>query len=181
MGSISLLDPGDHKGFQHYAEGDIQTQYNVLEKTHTAMANLGPYVVAVLNAVLGQTFRDVRGLWNYITTHLSTSTSSVSSEASSKPFKAFTAYYEHTLYIGNKEASARGILCLFMESVRDALHKRHPKKEFKVDHEFKVLRFTSDVALIVAITGQNRMDVVFSPWNILCLLLVSAWCFLIII
>ena len=32
---------------------------------------------------------------------------------------------------------------------------------FKVDHEFKVLRFASDAALIVAITGQKGMDVFF--------------------
>ena len=99
------------------------------------------------------------------TSLLSTSTSSVSSEASSERVKAlalaFKAFYDHTLYLGDKEASARGIFGLFMESVRDALHKRHPKKEFKVDHEFKVLRFASDAALIVAITGQKGMDVFF--------------------
>ena len=89
----------------------------------------------------------------------STSTSSVSSEVSSE---AFRAYYEYTLYLGDKEASARGILVLFMELVRDALQKRHPNQTFYVDHELKVLRFSSDAARIVASTGQERMDVVFS-------------------
>ena len=99
-------------------------------------------VVAVLNAILGQKFMDLSGLCNYFDTQLSTSTStsSVSSEVSSE---AFRAYYENTLYLGDKEASARGILGLFMEVVRDALQKRHPNQKFYVDHELKVLRFSS--------------------------------------
>ena len=98
-------------------------------------------VVAVLNAILGQKFMDLRGLCNYFDTQLSTSTSStstssISSEVSSE---AFRAYYEYTLYLGNKEASARGILALFMDLVRDALQKRHPNQKFYVDHELQVL------------------------------------------
>ena len=111
-------------------------------------------VVAVLNAVLGQEFMDLRGLCNYFDTQLSTSTSSTSTSSVSSEV-TFRAYYE---YLGDKEASARGILALFMELVCDALQKRHPNQ---VDHELKVLRFSSDAALIVASTGQKRMDVVF--------------------
>ena len=120
------------------------------------------YVVAVLNAILGQEVMDLRGLCNYFDSKLSTSstsTSSVSSEVSSETFRA---YYQYTLYLGDKEASARGILGLFMELVRGTLQKRHPKQNFYIDHELKVLRFSSDAALIVASTGQQKRKVVFS-------------------
>ena len=124
---------------------------------------------------------DLRGLCDYFDTQLSTSTSSVSSEVRSETFRDL---YEHTLYLGDKEASAMGILALFMGLVRGALQERHPTKKFYVDHELEVLRFSSDAAiddevfedtkreiptdvssskaLIVARTGQKRMDVVFS-------------------
>ena len=118
-------------------------------------------VVAVLNAVFGENFRDLSRLCDYFNTQLTTFTSSTytSSVSSEVIFETFRAYYEYTLYLGDKEASARGILVLFMELVRDALQKRHPNKKFYIDYVF---RFSSDAALIVASTGQNRMDVVFS-------------------
>ena len=116
-------------------------------------------VVAVLNAILGQNVVDLRGLCQFFDTLLSTSTSSTSTSSVS----FFKAYYENTLYLGSKEASARAIFGMFMELVRDTLQKRHPKQKFYVDHELKVLRFSSDAAIIVRSTGlEKRMDVVFS-------------------
>ena len=115
-------------------------------------------VAAVLNAILGQGFMDLRRLCNFLDTQLSTSsTSSTStSSVSSGVALAFKAHYDCTLYLGDKEASARGILSLFMQGVRDALQERHPNQKFFVDHEFKIFQFYSDAALIVASTGQQQ-------------------------
>ena len=51
----------------------------------------------------------------------------------------------------------------FMEAVRHTLHQKHPALDVKVDHEVRVLRFASEVALvIVACTRQKGLDVLFS-------------------
>ena len=50
-----------------------------------------------------------------------------------------------------------------MEAVRHTVHQKHPALDVKVEHEFRVLRFASDVALvIVACTRQKGWDVLFS-------------------
>ena len=120
-------------------------------------------VVRVLNPIFGQIFVDLRGLCDYFDTHLST-TSSTSTSTSSFSWSpdAFSALYRNTLYLGDKEASAGGILAVFMELVRDALEKRHPNKIFYVDLQLKFLRFCSDAAKIVATTRLEKIDVVFS-------------------
>ena len=123
-------------------------------------------VAAVLNAILGQGFMDLRRLCNFLDTQLSTSSTSstTTSSVSSGVALAFKAHYDCTLYLGDKEASARGILSLFMQGVRDALQERHPNQKFFIDHEFKIFPFYSDAALIVASTGQQQkqMKAVFS-------------------
>ena len=96
-------------------------------------------------------------LSNFFHTLLSTSTSSTSTSITS----LFKACYENTLHLGDKEASGRVILGIFMELVRETLQERHPKQKFDVDLELKVLRFSSDAAIIVASTGLKE-DVVFS-------------------
>ena len=121
----------------------------------------------MLNAILGLHFDDLRGLCNYFTSLLATSTKpNVSaSEASNELVKICAAHYEHTLFIGDKEASGRVILGLFIEAVREALHKRHPNRVFKLDHAFKVLPrkgFATGEAMVVAVIGQDRKEVVFA-------------------
>ena len=108
---------------------------------------------------------DLRSLCDYLqsfkvntklstsTSSTSTSTSSVSSEVSSEPF--FKGFYEHTLFLGDKEASGH-----FGSLHGISLQKRHPNKKYYIDNELKVFRFSSDAALIVSSTVK-RMDVVF--------------------
>ena len=52
-----------------------------------------------------------------------------------------------------------------MEAVREGLHNRYPKTVFKIDYKFKFLPrkvFTTAVAMLVAVTGQERNDAVFA-------------------
>ena len=116
-------------------------------------------VVCVLNAIIGLHCRDMKGICAHFTSIQSTCTEPNVSIIDL--VKSFTTLYEHTLYIG---ASDRVILGLFMETLREALDKIHPSREFMVDHEFNVLptkQFATDQA-IEAVIGDGNEKVVFA-------------------
>ena len=68
--------------------------------------------------------------------------------------------YDQTIYLGDKEASGRVVLGLFMSMVTKLLRSKYPNQLFYVDHEYKVLKFCADEA-IVTITCNKEQHVVF--------------------
>ena len=116
----------------------------------------------VVCAIIGLRCRDMKGICAHLTSVQSTCAEpSVSSESITDMVKFFKTHY---VYIGDKEASGRVIVGLFMEILREALDKKHPGREFMVDHEFKVLptkRFAIDEA-IEAVIGEDNGKVVFA-------------------
>ena len=72
----------------------------------------------------------------------------------------------NTLYIGDKEASGRVLLGLFLTVVTSWLGLVYPSKRFMVDHEYKILeerKFATDeaIAAIAEVSGNTEIDVVF--------------------
>ena len=116
----------------------------------------------VVCAIIGLRCRDMKGICAHLTSVQSTCTEpSVSSESITDMVKFFKTHY---VYIGDKEASGRVIVGLFMEILREALDKKHPGREFMVDHEFKVLptkMFAIDEA-IKAVIEEDDGKVVFA-------------------
>ena len=118
-------------------------------------------MVSVLNAILRVNFIETSQLCDYFTSFLSTSTEPVSAKCSKMVediTKMVAVHWNHTLYVGQKEASGRVILGLFMEGVREALHNIYPNKVLKVDHEFKILpgkQFATYEAVVVVVRGTE--------------------------
>ena len=78
--------------------------------------------------------------------------------------KSFKFHYDNTLYLGEKEASGRVLLGLFMKAVCHALKQIHPEKVFWLDHECMILpskKFTNDEA-IQAILADDGKKVIFA-------------------
>ena len=120
-------------------------------------------VAEVLNAILGVNYKDMMDICHYLTSLPKPNPNPSSPTKIEIPTESFRYHYEKTLYLGDKEASGRVLLGLFMIEVCHALKQMHPEKEFWLDHECLVLpkkTFACDEAIHAIL--DNRQKVIFA-------------------
>ena len=118
-------------------------------------------VLAVVNAIAGFRCIDMRHLCNHLFNHLKLLQQR---QPDASFFKwALQKQYDQTLDLGDKEASGRVLLGLFMNIVTERLSVKYPNNRLYIDHEYRVLegkKFCTDEA-IVALTNIVAGEAVF--------------------
>ena len=120
--------------------GDIVLCYNLAPSTQLNYEE----VVEVFNAITGLMCIDVRGVYQYISSlqpEPPTITPTMQLIQGEEHYHwMLQEQYDQTIYLGDKEASGRVVLGLFMSMVTKLLRSKYPTQLFYVDHEYKVLK-----------------------------------------
>ena len=98
-------------------------------------------VLAVVNAIAGFRCIDMRHLCNHLFTFQSPKTTPTEEPLPDAIFFkwALQKQYDQTLDLGDKEASGRVLLGLFMNIVTERLSVKYPNNRLYIDHEYRVL------------------------------------------
>lgn len=122
-------------------------------------------VVAVINAIAGFNCIDLRRLCTHFLTFQPEPPTTTPTEVP-LPDKSFFRWakkqFDQTIYIGDKEASGRVLLGLFMNILMDLLSLKYPNISLYIDHEYKVLegrKFYTDEAVVAIL--HSIMEAIF--------------------